>query len=189
MFLDSSAFPFVGDLESCWVDIRAEFDCLASDDFVPWPESQLYEFGWKAFGFMALGHRLEANCDRCPRTTEALAQIPGVVTAGFSLLAARARIRPHRGYTSSVYRLHLGVKVPPECGIKVDGETRTWAEGKVLAFDDTTEHSAWNNSDSDRAVLLLDVLRPGAELEVTPEALQALEGYLRNAHQHSSSRG
>ena len=105
------------------------------------------------------------------------------MSAGFSLLGAGARIHPHQGYTASVYRFHLGIKVPPECGLQVADKVKTWTEGKVLAFDDTSVHSAWNKSDCDRALLLVDVLRPGAELEVTPSALQALEGYLRATQQ------
>jgi len=187
MFLDLDLFPFVADLESAWPEIRAEYDRLAAADFVAWPESELYDFGWKAFGMVALGRRLDANCTRCPRTVEAIDRIPGVTSAGFSLLAAGARIRPHAGYTNSVDRLHLGVKVPLGCDLNVAGETRPWIEGKVLAFDDTAEHSAWNNSDDDRVVLLLDVLRPGATFEVTPAALQALEGYARGAQQKAGN--
>ena len=76
MFLDSTAFPFVADLESAAPKIRAEYDSLGAGDFVAWPETELYEFGWRAFGLMALGHRFEPNCDRCPRTAEILSRIP-----------------------------------------------------------------------------------------------------------------
>jgi ornithine lipid ester-linked acyl 2-hydroxylase len=47
----------------------------------------------------------------------------------------------------------------------VAGETRTWIEGKCLVFDDTSVHEAWNKSDSDRLILLLDFLRPGCTAE------------------------
>lgn len=187
MFLDAGTFPFVVDLESRWVDVRSEYEALTDDEFVAWPESDLYDFGWKTFGLMALGRRFERNCDRCPRTADAIDRVPGVVSAGFSLLAAGAQIRPHKGYTATVLRFHLGVKIPPDCGLAVGGDVKTWVEGRVLGFDDTTEHSAWNNSSTKRAVLLVDVLRPGAELEVTPSALQALEGYLRAYQQQSGA--
>jgi ornithine lipid ester-linked acyl 2-hydroxylase len=179
MFVDPISFPFVARLQSSFGEIRSEYDSLSSDQLVAWPESDLYDFGWRAFGLMALGRSLPENCSRCPRTAQAIAQIGGIVSAGFSLLAAGARIRPHKGYTNSVLRFHLGIKIPSDCGLEVGSEVKTWAEGKVLAFDDTTEHSAWNDSSTDRAILLLDVLRPGANLEVTPAAVQALEGYLR----------
>jgi len=50
--------------------------------------------------------------------------------------------------------------VPPGCGFRVGGETREWRVGQALAFDDTIEHEAWNNSDQLRAVLILDVWNP-----------------------------
>ena len=43
---------------------------------------------------------------------------------------------------------------------RVGGETREWREGEAFAFDDTIEHEAWNRSDQDRAVLILDCWNP-----------------------------
>ena len=65
------------------------------------------------------------------------------------------------GWAASVYRLHLGLVVPPGCRLRVANETRDWQEGKCLVFDDTVEHEAWNDSDQVRSTLLLDFLRPG----------------------------
>lgn len=50
-------------------------------------------------------------------------------------------------------------------------ETRTWQPGKCLVFDDTVEHCAWNDSEIERVVLLLDMLKPGAEFlaKLSPE--------------------
>jgi aspartyl/asparaginyl beta-hydroxylase (cupin superfamily) len=69
--------------------------------------------------------------------------------------------------------------IPKDCGICVGGETRSWFAGQVLAFDDMVEHSVWNRSAQDRAILLIDVLRPGRNIDITPDALLALETYLR----------
>jgi aspartyl/asparaginyl beta-hydroxylase (cupin superfamily) len=54
----------------------------------------------------------------------------------------------------------LPLIVPEGCGFRVGGETRSWVEGQPLAFDDTIEHEAWNDSDSLRAVLILDCWNP-----------------------------
>jgi beta-hydroxylase len=37
---------------------------------------------------------------------------------------------------------------------------RSWEEGKSLVFDDSHLHEAWNDSDSYRVVLFVDLLRP-----------------------------
>lgn len=39
-------------------------------------------------------------------------------------------------------------------------EVREWEVGKLLVFDDTIEHEAWNDSDQDRVVLIFDIWRP-----------------------------
>ena len=56
--------------------------------------------------------------------------------------------------------------VPENCGaIRVGSEARPWVEGELLIFDDSMLHEAWNDSDSERVVLLFDIWRP----ELTPE--------------------
>jgi len=180
MFVDSTHVPLAAKLEQSFQEIRHEFDQLPDEQLVPWPETNLYEFGWKTFGFVALRQRLQQNCRLCP-TTAAILDSPQVVNAGFSALAAGAKILPHIGYTDTVIRVHLGIVVPEECGIRVGPETRHWEEGKVLAFDDTTEHEAWNLSGEERVVLLVDLLRPGVELEIPQDALAALDSYLQSS--------
>jgi aspartyl/asparaginyl beta-hydroxylase (cupin superfamily) len=55
---------------------------------------------------------------------------------------------------------HLPLIVPPDCRFRVGNEVREWEEGKLLIFDDTIEHEAWNESDEDRIVLIFDIWRP-----------------------------
>jgi aspartyl/asparaginyl beta-hydroxylase (cupin superfamily) len=78
----------------------------------------------------------------------------------FSLLRPRARIAPHTGVQNTRLVCHLPLIVPPGCGFRVGNEVREWEEGKLLIFDDTIEHEAWNPSDQDRAILILDCWNP-----------------------------
>jgi aspartyl/asparaginyl beta-hydroxylase (cupin superfamily) len=55
---------------------------------------------------------------------------------------------------------HLPLIVPPGCRFRVGGEVREWEEGKLLIFDDTIEHEAWNDGPEDRVVLIFDIWRP-----------------------------
>ena len=74
--------------------------------------------------------------------------------------------------------VHLGLAVPDDCALNVGGEARTWQPGKVLAFDDTYEHEAWNRSERARAVLLMDAWNPHlteAEKAVLPAVVAALK--------------
>lgn len=161
MFLPPSDSPWTKELEAGFPDIKGEFEALDRRRFKRWPETLIYNHGWEAFGLLAFGTRFEDNLRLCPRLAAILERIPGLTTAGFSVLAPGTVISPHVGYTSTVLRCHLGIVVPGDCGIRVGGETRSWREGECLVFDDTVEHEAWNLSDRARVVLLLDVVKPG----------------------------
>lgn len=181
MFLDPTQFPFVAALEAAWPAIRDEYLALPTDRFDPWVQGHMHGGGWTVYGLYALGRPIPGAGDRCPETCRALAGVPGLSMAGFSRLAAGAHVMPHVGWAASVYRLHLGLVVPPGCRLRVGDETRSWADGRCLIFDDTVEHEAWNESDRPRGVLLLDFLRPGVSGRVedhVPEEVQEYVGRL-----------
>ncbi|MGZ3865159.1 MAG: aspartyl/asparaginyl beta-hydroxylase domain-containing protein [Bacteroidia bacterium] len=115
---------------------------------------------WQVFTFRFFGIKHPVNCSLCPKTTAILNKLPGLVTAEFSYLPANTKIKPHKGFTKMVTRVHLGLIIPKDCGIRVGSETHTWQPGKLLIFDDSFEHEAWNNSNEDRFVLMLDVANP-----------------------------
>ena len=169
-FLDPGTFAWTRILEEGWRDIRAELDAVLThrDDLPAFHEitadvSAIADVEWKTFFFYGYGFRSEANLARCPRTAALLAQVPGLTTAFFSILAPGMRLPPHRGPWKGVLRYHLGLLIPEPaegCGIMVGGETAHWREGGSLVFDDAYEHSAWNDTTGTRVVLFLDVLRP-----------------------------
>src|SRR5438445_9608768 len=99
----------------------------------------------------------------CPRTAALMREIPGMTTAMFSILSPRKHILDHRGPYKGVIRYHLGLIVPKEkeaCRIRVGDTIAHWEEGKSLFFDDTFPHEVWNDTDSMRVVLFMDILRP-----------------------------
>ena len=77
----------------------------------------------------------------------------------FSKLSPGARIPPHHGMINTRLVCHLPLIVPPGCGFRVGGEARLWEEGKLLIFDDSIEHEAWNEGASDRIILIFDAWR------------------------------
>jgi beta-hydroxylase len=167
MYLDTNDFPFTKDLEANWKTVQKELLGLSNYNFMNFPEKHLYETGWKTFALYFFGRQWKPNTPLCPETTRLVETIPGMVTAGFSRLEPGTHIKPHVGYTNAVLRCHLPLIVPEgDCKLRVGDETRSWEEGKCLVFDDTTEHEAWNRTDKVRVVLLLDVMRPGAELDM-----------------------
>ncbi|MDZ4139840.1 MAG: aspartyl/asparaginyl beta-hydroxylase domain-containing protein [Erythrobacter sp.] len=78
----------------------------------------------------------------------------------FSLLRAGSRIPPHTGMINSRFICHLPLIVPGDGALRVGTSQRAWEHGKVMIFDDSVEHEAWNNAAKDRLVLIFDIWRP-----------------------------
>jgi aspartyl/asparaginyl beta-hydroxylase (cupin superfamily) len=55
---------------------------------------------------------------------------------------------------------HLPVIVPPGCRLRVGNTTRSVEQDKVLIFNDSIEHEAWNDGDAVRVVLLFEIWHP-----------------------------
>ncbi len=177
---DRDHFPWLARLEAASAVIREELETiLASPDpglapyieMPPGTPENLWSgldrsTDWSALHLWRDGERIDAVCDRAPRTAELveslpLARIPGRAPAVFfSILKAGKTIPPHTGVTNIRTIIHLPLIVPDDCGFRVGGETRQWREGEAFAFDDTIEHEAWNRSEQDRAVLILDCWNP-----------------------------
>jgi aspartyl/asparaginyl beta-hydroxylase (cupin superfamily) len=179
-FFDDRHFPWFAELASATDAIRDELEALLGDPgeaLRPYvrmdagtPDSHWtpldQSLDWGACFLWEYGEPNRQVIERCPRTAEVIASIPGATIPGrapnafFSLLRPRTRIPPHTGVTNTRAIVHLPLIVPEGCGFRVGGETRSWVEGQPLAFDDTIEHEAWNDSDSLRAVLILDCWNP-----------------------------
>lgn len=121
-----------------------------------WSVLSLCQNGWVAPDIVA----------RCPRTWEAVLQAPLPRIAGwgptvtFSMLKAGVHIERHTGMVNTRLICHLPLIVPPGCRFRVGDEICEWEEGKLLIFDDSIEHEAWNDGPEDRVVLIFDIWRP-----------------------------
>jgi aspartyl/asparaginyl beta-hydroxylase (cupin superfamily) len=121
---------------------------------------------WGAYFLFNQGERVAKHCAACPATAALLDSLPLVripgrgPTAFFSRLLPGTRIPAHHGATNTRVIVHLPLIVPPGCALRVGNDTRAWQPGRILAFDDTIEHEAWNDSDAERVVLIFDVWNP-----------------------------
>jgi beta-hydroxylase len=170
-FFSVEEFPWVRRVEEQWPQIRAELDDVLRDvvhlpnfqDISTDQYSLTQDDRWKTFFLYGYGFEVEEHLARCPATTRALGEIPGLTTAMFSIFAPHKRIPAHGGPYKGVLRYHLALRVPEPaaaCGITVRGETRHWEEGRSLVFDDVWTHEAWNDTDGYRVVLFVDFVRP-----------------------------
>ncbi|HEU0097911.1 MAG TPA: aspartyl/asparaginyl beta-hydroxylase domain-containing protein [Allosphingosinicella sp.] len=172
---DTRLFPWIAQLESRWPEIRAEVDALLDReegipplaDISPDHRRIAPPGKWKSFFLWGYGYRNEENIARCPRTAAAVAGIPGLNSAFFSILAPGAHIPRHRGVTKAILTAHLGLIVPKrgrDCRMQVDDRTVRWDEGRAFVFDDTYFHEVWNDTDEHRVILLIQFRRPAGLL-------------------------
>lgn len=179
-FFDPEHFPWLGELEAATPAVLAELQAILAD-----PEPGLTPYislppgvpatkwskldkslDWGAFHLWKEGERFDEACARAPRTAELVESLPICRIEGrapnvfFSILKPGSHIPPHTGVTNVRGVVHLPLIVPEGCEFRVGGETRRWVQGRAFAFDDTIEHEAWNRSDRNRAVLIIDVWNP-----------------------------
>jgi ornithine lipid ester-linked acyl 2-hydroxylase len=118
---------------------------------------------WRVFMIRSPIGTPRKNQAKCPRTTELIGKIPGVVSAFFfSILDPGKSIPAHRGPYLRYLRYHLALRVPKNNPpkMRVKDEFYLWEEGKSIVFDDSLEHEVYNKSDETRVVLIVDFLRP-----------------------------
>jgi beta-hydroxylase len=166
--LDPSTPAWSSRLRAGWPEMRVELDRLVADG-VCLPETndlvgadQGAEGRWTTYLLCWYGSWLDANARRCPATAALLRQVPDVQVAGFTVLDGRTHIPAHRGPAKS-YRWQLGVRIPEPpgaCRLRVGDDVVEWSDGSTLAFDDRTEHEAWNDADDPRYVLFVQVPWP-----------------------------
>jgi aspartyl/asparaginyl beta-hydroxylase (cupin superfamily) len=177
-FYDPDEFAWSAALQAAAPAITAEAETVLADrrgvapyveaprDRPAKPHSLLNDPRWSAFHLIQNGDVVTANAARCPATMAALAGLPIPAIAArspmalFSLLGPGTHIEPHHGMLNTRLICHLPLIVPPGCRLRVGNHIRTVEAGKMLIFDDSIEHEAWNDSDAIRVILLFEIWRP-----------------------------
>jgi len=82
-----------------------------------------------------------------------------------SLLAPTAYIPEHFGISNVKLTAHFPINVNPKCSLTVSGQTKSWDSNlKGMVFDDSFIHSAQNQGDANRSVLIFDLWNPNLDL-------------------------
>jgi len=177
-YLDRSLFPWIEAFEAGTAAIRTELQRLlpSSAGRERVFDNEVLERqhlrgldvapSWTGYYFYRHGQRREDNCAACPATAEALERLPLVHVRDhgpevlFSVFTPGTHLLPHRGVTNTRVVGHLPLVVPENCALSVGGEVHAWKPGRVVVFDDTYEHEAWNRSAQTRVVMIFDVWHP-----------------------------
>lgn len=197
-FYEREEFDWVAPMEAMTDAIVRELEAVRAQDaeFAPYvqtsagrpaPNNPLRDDpSWGALYFWQGGAPVEENARRCPSVMAALAHAPIPVIGGrspmalWSLLRPGTHIQPHHGLLNTRLICHLPLLAPDDCALRVGAETRAWRKGKMLLFDDSIEHEAWNRSGETRVVLLFEVWRPeidAEEREALTRLFQAIDAF------------
>lgn len=177
-YLDRKLFPWIEALEQQTPAIREELLRLLPSSagrervFLSDEVERLNLRGadatssWNGYYFYRHGQRRQDNCAACPITAAAIDALPLPRITGhgpevlYSVFTPGTHLLPHRGVTNTRLVGHLPLLVPRDCALNVGGELHVWQPGRVVVFDDTYEHEAWNRSDQIRVVTIFDIWNP-----------------------------
>lgn len=189
-----SDFPLVSYLESHHEAIRDEI--LALEPRFHRESERIPRAGdWDVMFLYERGRRRDDVCDACPVTTFGIESHPTMRTVMGLIYASRMRpgthIEAHRGPTNLRVRCHLGITVPGgDCALRAGDHTQQWRHGRCLVFDDSFEHEAWNHTEADRIVLVVDLWHPGlsaTEVRLLGGLHAYTYHYARQLHRYWSS--
>ena len=129
---------------------------------------------WRLYGLI-LNREILETAKECPETLKILLNSSNnILYAGFSLLEPKCNIGKHRDYNNTFYRLQIPLIIPYENNIKTDNnitindnlavlqvedDYRIYKSTEYFIFDDTCYHNAWNNTNQNRIVLIVDLLK------------------------------
>lgn len=204
-FFDRAMLPWMDEAEAAWEPIRDEFLAVLRGDqgFTPYieygadqPVAQWAELNhsprWSVYHLVKEGRPVDDHAARCPATMSVWSKMPTPDQPGrtpvslYSLLKPRTRIPPHVGASNCRLVNHLPLIVPPGCHFRVGNSTREWVPGQGLAFDDTIEHEAVNDSDQLRVVWIFDTWHPLLSAEER-RLVTAMNAALNNFSSSSSA--
>ena len=113
---------------------------------------------WRIFGLKLYGKEFEDNAKYCPKTLVLFKNIDYILNIGFSCLEPNVSTLVHRDYNHRILRCHFPLIIPEgDCAIKVGNKIKKWIMNEYFIFDDTCYHEAWNNTSSNRFILIVDI--------------------------------
>lgn len=174
--------PAATALEGCVAAVERDLARLESADLLHYDSGIVGTGRWSVLPVFFAGERIDRLFFpglEMDETAEVVQSLEGECSAFpladvlFSSHAPGTTLTPHCSWDGFRMRLHLGLRIPEGCGIRVGSESRQWERGRVLAFHDSFEHETWNRSQERRVVLIVDCWHPGLTVPER-EALLAL---------------
>ena len=173
----------LADLQLQWRVLRREaMDLVQHYNWTKGMEGWIYskdkldkDGGWKQLVFSGSGKkRLPGDlCSVVPTLCSVANKFPGALSCRdgrmkIAVLEGKSHVKPHFGVTNTKLRVNLPLVVPQDASsyLRIGDVTEQLQEGKIVVFDDSFEHEAWNTSPTGvRVVLLVDINHPDLSME------------------------
>lgn len=162
-----SAFPQLKLLQDNWQTIREEALALYQGGQIAvktdLPASSFYRDNrWKSFYLKIYDNPIPSARALAPKTLSLIEQVPGMNVALFAVLMPGKSLSQHHDPFALSLRYSLGLSTPnsEKCGLMVNGQPYIWRDGDAVLFDETYLHSAYNDTDTPRIILMTDIDRP-----------------------------
>ncbi len=125
-------------------------------------ESILMSDKWRSQDFINDFVVNEETRTQCPHTARVIDSLEGAhgPAAMFSILDPFHTLPWHGDGFNFILSFHVGLVVPPKCGLVVGGIAKQFEEGQVEVMNSAYMHTAWNLSPSPRMHLLVDTWHP-----------------------------
>lgn len=187
-FWDASQFDWAKKLEISFDEIKKEFVSVTADmnslskkGNNIWAgalsdDAAGYGEGWKTLVLVNRGMWDPVNAKLFPKIARAVHEsgIP-MTECFFASMQPGSDIKLHSDFTNFVLTSHLALVIPEngnnKCRLTIGDEERQWIEGEVMAFDTSIMHSAVNESDEMRYILMFRMWHPDLT-EVERDAIQ-----------------
>jgi beta-hydroxylase len=166
--IDQAFFPELKIIEENWQDIRDEalllyqqgHIAIKEDDL---PGSSFYKNNrWTSFYLKIYDNQIPSAYKLAPKTMALIEQVPSMRMALFACLNPGKQLSNHHDPFAYTLRYSLGLSTPnhEDCGLMVNGDNYQWKDGDAIIFDETYQHSAHNNTETPRIILMTDIDRP-----------------------------
>lgn len=163
-YYPNSVLPELENLKENYIPIREEvLQLLATQKTKPYSTYLAKKDKWQVLWFYFWGMKNRNALSEITVLKKCLNGISNLTNASISILEPNTVIDFHQGDCNGIYRCHFGIKIPaelPDCGIEVNKIKKQWKEGEYFIFCDAQEHSAWNNTNEARIILILDIIHP-----------------------------
>lgn len=147
--------------------IRREWDAFVDgggrlpqlEDVFGGPQGNVSSW-WRGLPLMLRGRGVGPARHHFGTTVAALARVPGLHSAMWSVMGPGGKLPPHAGPNAGALRLLVGVAGSDGAVVTVGDTAVAMRDGDALLFDDTDVHASTNDTDSPRVLILCDVIRP-----------------------------